>query len=64
MMTDYLRNIVDRLSHLPAPVQDQFVAQIEMGLQQRERSMTSEAPMNREVIASTLDLAGALPTRR
>lgn len=40
MMTDYLRKVVDRLSRLPAPVQDQVAAEIEGELDQRERRVT------------------------
>ncbi|MGH2501056.1 MAG: hypothetical protein ACRDID_00935 [Ktedonobacterales bacterium] len=38
MITEYLRKVVDRLSQLPAPVQDQVAAEIEGDLDQRERS--------------------------
>lgn len=43
MLTDYLRKVVDRLSRLPAPVQDQMAAEIEGDLNQRERRV-AQAP--------------------
>ncbi len=69
MMTDHLRKVVERLSQLPAPVQEQVATEIEMSLEQRLRSATSTtppppdtaaAPPPLEASISTLDLAGVI----
>jgi hypothetical protein len=44
VITEYLRKVVDRLSQLPAPIQDQVAAEIEVDLDQRERSATPATP--------------------
>lgn len=52
MMTDYLRKVIERLSHLPAPVQDRYAAEIEVDLNQEERRAASapSTPATEEAI--------------
>lgn len=69
MLTDHLRKVVERLSQLPEPDQDQVATEIEMSLEQRSRSATSTTPAPPDTAAappplgaptSTLDLAGVI----
>ena len=66
MMTDHLRKVMERLSKLPAPIQDVFATEIEGNLDERERHATPLPPTtsaDAELLragASTLDLAGIL----
>lgn len=48
MITDYLRKVVDRLSQLPASVQDQLAAEIEGDLDQREGSAAQATSPSQE----------------
>ena len=63
MITDHLRKVIDRLSQLPAPIQDQYATAIEIELEQAEQAEQAASPADEatpRTFTSTLDLAGII----